>query len=817
MKKMLHAFALAALCISPASAASTAPALPVINELRVEGSATIPQETILHRLPYKVGGVFDSKQSNKAIEAVYSIDAFSQVVIEKEALPDNKINLFITVTERPALAGITFLHNKELKTDKLEELLETKDLRTIDQETADLLALKIKKEYRSRDFHEARVTAQVTPDPNDSKRAFVIFTIEENRKSYIRHIDFIGNTVIPSRKIRAFIQNRERWIFGFLNDAGKYDPAGLEIDKERVKALYMNEGYYNARVTDTLVKRDEVTNAIDIIFTISEGACFTIEKIEIPPDAEVPHRLVRHLFTLQPGDVYKHFEMHKMMESIKKIYGEYGYIDAIVSPQIIPNTATNSISILFHVDRGTKWHLNRLIISGNESTRDLVIRRQMVALEEGQLITSTAMEVSKHNVEYLSYFDREKIEWRKHRVNNELLDLELHVKEVPTREFNLGMDFGASQQDPNSGVKGFFTADLRNLFGRGLDAGIVLRGSKKNLGQFTFHITDPYLLNNLSGSLRVNYNKVAYEHFTWVEPSPTEQVVSLVGKLGTRLPTPDRRTSLFVESGIEHITNNAYERTVTPNGDVVLTPKLLFRNVSVREQPRLQSLLEQKLQVGTLQWVGVDLVKDTRNHTIYPNEGYHVTFSNKLALPGINKTFSFLKSTLDASWYTPLIGFDTLVLGLHAFGGFVQGIGLGESSYSKIPYKELFHIGGDRTLRGFEFSQAGPSWAYANPLGGKQAVCMNAELIFPFMGNRNMRVHLFYDTGCAWNTPKTDIIEQNMSQIRNDNFHMRHTIGVGLNILSPQPMKISFGYKLDRNTKINEAPSRFHIGVNSAF
>jgi len=215
--------------------------------------------------------------------------------------------------------------------------------------------------------------------------------------------------------------------------------------------------------------------------------------------------------------------------------------------------------------------------------------------------------------------------------------------------------------------------------------------------------------------------------------------------------------------------------------------------------------------------VGLDIIKDTRNHPVYPNDGYHLAFTNKCALPGINKTFAFYKSTMEASWYTPLIGYDTLVMGLHGKVGFVEQIGLGQSTYSKIPYRELFHIGGMETVRGFNPSQAGPSWEYANPLGGKKMVQMNAELIFPFMSNRNMRVHLFYDCGCAWDTAKTPIIRDNMDRIKNDTFHLRHTIGVGINILQPQPIKVSFGYKIDRNKRIGESPHEFHIGMNSAF
>ncbi|MEI7580745.1 MAG: outer membrane protein assembly factor BamA, partial [bacterium] len=451
-----------------------APSLPTIRDIHVEGNTRIPTETITHRLTYRKGGAFDETLSTQAIEAVYSLNAFDQVMIEKEGVESTQVDLFITVTEKPALAEITFTGNKKISTKKLEELIDAKNIRAITQEDADILANTIKKEYTSSDYHEAIVTATVTADPQNNQRAFLIFAINEKVKSRIREIHFTGNTAIPSRTLRTYIQNREVWLLCFLDGAGKFNEAALEIDKERIRAAYANKGYFAARVTDTTVTRSSDQKNIDLTFTISEGPLFTIKEIDIAPDIEVPHRIVRKLLTLSPGDTYKLSEIQRMMETIKQLYGEYGFIDAYVSPQVVPDTNTNTIAVTFHVEKGTRWKLNRLFITGNETTRDHVIRRQ-IALEEGTLITSTALDFSKRNVEALSYFDRESVTWKKHRLDTEQLDLELNVKEVPTRAFSMGLDFGANQDDPNSGVKGTIGADLRNMFGKGWDMGFVLK------------------------------------------------------------------------------------------------------------------------------------------------------------------------------------------------------------------------------------------------------------------------------------------------------------------------------------------------------
>lgn len=833
--------------------------LPRITDIVVEGNTLVTDDAILHRLPYRKETVFDAAQSDEAISSVYRLGTFSQVILEQESGVDNTVKLFVTVVEKPHLTNVTFAGNSAISTTKLKEVITISTLKTVDDETGKTLANAIRKEYHESDYHNAVVISQVIPDPEDASKAQLHFDINEDVRTTIRRVRFRGNSLIPGRTIRKFLENREQNLFGFISGAGKFNEQTLEIDKERVRMVYMEHGYFTARVTDTEVTVSQDRKHLDIIFTVQEGPQFTIKEIDVTPDPDVPHMFLRRCLSLAPGDTYKQSELHKMMEALKKVYGQYGFIDAQAAPQVVPDMDNNTISITFQVNKGQKWSLNRVLITGNETTRDHVIRRQLF-LEEGAPLTSTAMEESKRAVEYLSYFDREGIEWIKHPLPNDMLDLELHVKEAKTRQFQAGMNFGPSKDNAKGGVKGFMSMDLKNMFGQGWDTGLNIQVAKKTaseiapavtrsvgtqtpqkedkqpgsqtgfpveLSQLSFNISDPYLFGSeIAGSFALSYNKAVYDQWQWVAPVPQEHIIGVTGRLGMRLPRL-RATTLRLEAGLEKISNN----NEMINGQERLRIK---PEVHTSEVPRYRMLLDQKLQPGTLGWIGLDIAKDTRNHQVYPNDGYRLAFSTKLAPPGFNRTFSFVKSTLNASWYTPLIGFDTLVLGLKGFAGYVEQIGPNRTTESVnnngvrvsrekgiIPYRELFNLGGSDSIRGFNWGEVGPSWNYQNPLGGKKAVQMTAELIFPLLDNYHMKVHLFYDAGCAWDTPRTSILNQYNDLIKSDTFNLRHTIGIGLNITQPQPLKLSFGYKLNRRAATNdtpgESPHEFHIGMNAAF
>ena len=138
-------------------------------------------------------------------------------------------------------------------------------------------------------------------------------------------------------------------------------------------------------------------------------------------------------------------------------------------------------------------------------------------------------------------------------------------------------------------------------------------------------------------------------------------------------------------------------------------------------------------------------------------------------------------------------------------------------------------MGGPNTIRGHVWSGIGPAWKNTNePLGGRSAIQCNNEITFPLARNLGMRAHVFYDLGAAWDTPDNSIKEFNNAVqesqrinfddviIRNK-FNLRHTVGFGLNLTSPVPAKIDWGFKLDRDRKAGESSHEFHLTMNYAW
>ncbi|NBV41039.1 hypothetical protein EBR77_04295 [bacterium] len=157
-----------------------------------------------------------------------------------------------------------------------------------------------------------------------------------------------------------------------------------------------------------------------------------------------------------------------------------------------------------------------------------------------------------------------------------------------------------------------------------------------------------------------------------------------------------------------------------------------------------------------------------------------------------------------------MIGQDALVLCLHSHIGYIK-----EMNHKHAPWRELFHVGGPASVRGYTYGQISPLWKDENSLGGRKMVVFNAELIFPITPDRTMRGVVFYDGGTGWDTPFADTM--NPANLSNNNFSYRHSFGVGIRFVSPTPMQIDFGIKLNPSKKFKKELTQLHFNMIHEF
>ena len=136
--------------------------------------------------------------------------------------------------------------------------------------------------------------------------------------------------------------------------AKTYDPSKLDEDKSRVQVFYQEHGYFTARVTDSMVTMrktggqgmhiplihpNKPGTAADVNVTLEEGKLYHLNNITFSGVKffRTPEALMTPLFGMAKGDVFSTAKLRKGLENMRKLYGDFGFIDFVAEPSFDPH------------------------------------------------------------------------------------------------------------------------------------------------------------------------------------------------------------------------------------------------------------------------------------------------------------------------------------------------------------------------------------------------------------------------------------------------------------------------------------------------
>lgn len=769
---------------------------PTIRSITVQGNYLVSHETIMSKVPYAVGEPFKAHKSADMIRLLFDLGYFKNIQLFMEEISDTQVDLIIVVDEKKRLEKVVLENNKHLSYDEIEKKLKISEILTIDEQALENLVFQIQKLYGEKDYHNVTIQKHLEAVDEHTVRAHI--SIEEGKRTHVKRVFFKGNNVINESALRALTFTREDWLLGFLDKAGSYQKEALDFDKYTIENYYQNNGFLAATVTDILTEKDPDPKSHDVFvtFVIDEGDLYHVSSVKAPGNDIFSQEELLSVIPIRPGELYSKEKIRTTMETLRILWGEKGYIYAEIEPSVIPNLEEKSVEIEFHSALGDKVFVNRINIQGNKKTRDYVLRR-LIRFNEGELLTSSKLEFAKNAAEATGFFDpKNGVNWKIVRLDEDKADLNLILKERPTGRFNAQIGFGGSDtniQSPTTSFNvGINLADI-NALGTGISYNFSLNYSAQD-SSFNFDLFSPWIFNRPIGiGTNIVLRRLTYEEFRQVTQKPTESIFGGSGILRFLIPQLNF-TNGQLEVGGQKIQYNKIQ------------PAIIGGPADANQV--FQNVLDNLFISGNLIWINMSLTQDFRNNPAFPSRGYQWLASTRFGVPHHKGDFGFVKLEADAQWLTPLINEYDLILKLHAFLGLTHIF-----PSCTVPYKELFHIGGPATVRGFEFGQIGPQF-FGNSLGGKKAFVVNAELFFPVTADQSIKGVLFYDGGAGWDTPNPLLAEP---YITNNKFDFRHAIGFGVRITQPTPVRIDVGFKLDRRKRAGEPASRVHFGMNQEF
>ncbi|MBL0722034.1 MAG: outer membrane protein assembly factor BamA [Sulfurovum sp.] len=744
-----------------------------ITNIQFDGLVHLSPSVAKEVAGIKEGDVVDISQVDESVKNLYSQGYFKDVWVEnkngtliyhfkeKSAISNLKVTGYGSDDE-----GETLLAGAGIKKGDMY------DKRLIDRAKKSMIA-----KIESEGYYDTIIEVSKTKI-NDSYS--VVFEVNKGEKIKIKKTNFIGSKQLPKSEIEANLVNKESnsfwsWIPFFGDSDAHVDQ--LQYDSMRAKEAYMQEGYLDAEISKPLMRVDGGSYNAEVNYMVTEGQQFRVGNMTLAQNVSgLDTAMLMENFKLRKGKIFDVKKMRMDMEYLKNEVGNLGYAYAKVAPNFSKDNKTGIVNLQYQIVQGQKVTINDVLISGNDITKDRVIRRY-IYLAPGDLYNATDLKDSKSALGRTGFF--EKVDILPERISEDKVNLLVKVTETQTGSISAGGGYGSYQ-----GL--MFNASLsnKNLFGTGLSGNLGFDVSEISTS-YNMSITNPRIWDSeysLSGSFFVK----DYEYIDYTQDQVGGSLS--VGKRFMR--------HLYASVGVSYIDNQS-----KLNDGATVVNDFLY--------------MDQYTKTSLLAGVSFDNTDDYYT----PREGFIA------ALNGEFGSFSGDLEPFETRFYNDYAQMSKLNARFGAYYGMedlidydlimrfkLRGTILNHEDNEKVPTAERLYMGGVGSVRGYSpYSLSpyiiDPQTGDEQRFGGDTRGSGTVEASIPISEAAKVRLTFFADYG--------KIIANDIKglEILNDSM-TRSSVGAQVEWQSPfGPINLIYAEALDAETEEEKSQFEFSMGT----
>jgi outer membrane protein insertion porin family len=715
---------------APKVEAAQQPALAsdIVEGIEFRGARRVPQDTLRAMIFTKTGDVYNEDTLRRDFMALWNTNRFDDIKLETEKGERGGTIVRFVVTERPVIRDIKYEGAKSVTTsDILDRFKDRKVGLTVesmyDPNVVNHAAVVLKELVAEHGHQFATVTPQLRRIPPSSLE--VVFNVVEGPKIKVGKITILGNEAFSQRDVIRAMKNLHP--IGIPNSiflenlfAKTFDAAKLEEDKERIRDAYQKKGYFTAKALDqTLAIRDvgganggwhipifkenKPGKVEDITIPVEEGSRYYLAKIDFEGVKLFRStEFLSRLFQMQSGDVFSTEKLRNGLKNLTKVYSQFGYIDYVAEPQIdiVPNT--NKINLTLNADEGKQFFVRRIDFTGNTTTRDKVIRRELL-IDEGDVYNSTLWDASILRLNQLGYFEtlkeNESYELRRNAGTN-TVDINLKVKERGKN--TIGLNGGVS------GISGTFIGlnySTNNFLGLGET--LTMQSQVGTLqDQITLGFTEPYLFDRpLQAGVSFYLSRFNYDQGRQISLLSGVNLESFYNALGSANVLNYVQNSKGVTLSASYPIKRSFARLGIAIGydDSSIVTKSAGAETYFTYLNFLGVSGPNALEGIKTFSITPSYSYNSKNNYQNPTSGRSIFFSIKAAGSVLGANVNIIQPTFDGQYYHPSPKWRRNTLAFHFLATTITGYG------GKVapPFMRSF-IGGENDIRGFDFYSISP-------------------------------------------------------------------------------------------------------------
>ncbi|HAR35393.1 MAG TPA: outer membrane protein assembly factor BamA [Acidobacteria bacterium] len=748
----------------------------IIEKIEVIGNDRISQDTIIYYLSSREGDFYNEALLKKDFKVLWSTGFFSNLRIEEQDGTRGKI-IRIFVEENPVIKNVVFRAGKKVKESDIVNKLKEKDEYIAAHSHYNPYRVQkakktIKELLEDKGLQAARIEAELVTRANNE--VDLVFRIDEGARLRVGEVVFVGRTKIPdSFLVEAMKDNRQHSLINWIANKDVFKKNKLEDNLAEIKKKLQEFGYMEATVGEP--RFEEITRKnvlfskqkmMRIIIPVEPGHVYRTGDIKIEGNKFFTTRYLQTLVKLQPGEIYSSKKREKTVESMGESYRNFAFLYAQIIPVENLDPRNKVVNVTFNIQEGEVAFLRRLEFKGNTFTKDKVLRREFL-LREGDRFSLAVFKDSLLRLKQLGLVDVEKEpDIKPDPEKPSQIDVNLNVKELQRNNIQFTAGY--------SGYEGTFIAfsySTVNFLGTGETLDLTLQHGKRvknysfgmsqpyifdkpmtlGFNVFDRKITIPYLYNQFAKGIRLMFGTRVYGYWRFnLNYSFQKQIMEI--------------PSYEDEQGQQYYYNPYFY------------PGKYF--------------------VSALEPI---LYRSTIDSPLTPSRGTMYNLAFRYAGSFLGGDVHLYRPRLEFARYQPL--FSNHVLGLHVEYQFIKPIGNHE-----VPYWERFFLGGEQSIRGYEYFTVGPRDEKNILIGGVKSLVFNLEYIVPLGGP--LYGILFYDAG---NT----LLQSEKFSPKN----MFTSAGLEVRVFVPAlrvPFRLIFAYN-NRKIYLDDSNFAFRFAVGTTF
>jgi outer membrane protein insertion porin family len=797
---------------------------------------------------------------SKAIAKLWKQNLIADVEIYLTRLEDRDLYLELAITERPRLADFKFLGVKKGERDDLEGKVGLSKDRVVTDNMKISAVEAIRKFFADKGYRNVTVEVAEQAAIGLNNATLLTFTINKGNKVKVNSLNFSGNNSVNGLKLKKQMKGskessrftlfppkiqspfgdtiRSLSLNDYLRDMGflsisktkelidpyfrfkffssaKFNPKKYEEDKERLLDYYNAQGFRDA----VIVKDTTVSNKkgnVDIHLKVEEGSKYYFGNIAWRGNTKYSDSILNLILGIKKGDTYNLDILNKRLGKtpsseggdIQSLYMDDGYLFYRLDP-VETAVYNDTIDFEIRMQEGPQATIGKIDISGNDKTKDFVIRRELRTIP-GEKFSRAEIIRTQRELGQLGFFNPEKtVPNVVPNADNGTVDINWGVEEKSNDQLELSAGFGGGIGLTGTLGITFNNFSINNIFnkstwdplpsGSGQKLSARIQSNGRAFRSYNASFTEPWLGGKRRNSFTISFFNTrqanAFDQFGQFCRSCGDtsniKTIGLSVSLGKQLKWPDDYFSLVTSLNFQQykLKNYAFSGFGGLNNGT-------STNIS--------------LKVGLARYA-------TQGNPIFPTGGSNFALSAQFTLPyslmGITQPASnpyklpeFHKWRLNAEYYVP-IGVakgaeknKQFILKVAAKYGF---IGRYNPDLPVSPF-ERFQVGdaglnNSFALLGFDViaHRGYPIYNSSNPKVNPDDVTQNQfftifnkytmELRYPFSTNPSSTIYglAFFEAANGWYNFK----EYNP-------FKLRRSAGLGMRFFLPMFGLLGFDYGL---------------------